>query len=129
MVLLLKVEQVHCIVPGESPALSQLLSHPTPQFFLCAAFVLASTVAALVGGQVAEAIILKVQSNFEVRGVSLGNLYILSPQFEFGLPLQEVQIVVDPSYSFAAGPVLAEQFDEDIGHEDGVAILVVFVKV
>lgn len=77
----------------------------------------------------AKTIILEVQSNFEIRRVPFGNFNILSPKFEFGLPLQKVQIVVDSSHSFAARPVFAEQLDEDICHEDGIALLGVFVKV
>lgn len=54
------------------------------------------------------------EGKLEFTAMPTLHLNVFSSKFEFGFPVEEEKVVVDPSYFFATCPILIEQFNEDI---------------
>lgn len=105
-----------------------MLGHSVPVLLLKAPLVGARAVGFLVGGEVAEAGVLEVEGELEFLGVASLHLDVLAPEPELGLAAEEVEVVVDPDNPLAAGPVVAEQLNEDVRKNDLGVLLNLFVE-
>ena len=123
MVCFIGIEYIFNLLLRDGFALVDLFLHGLPIFFLASSLGFAAAVAGPVGWEVAKAVVFEVESYFELVVVASWNFYILSFEFEFGLSFEEVEIIVDSGYSFAAWPAAWIQLDEDIGHKDAIAFL------
>ena len=95
-----------------------MLGHSVPVFLLKAPLLGARAVGFLVGGEMAKAGVLEVEGELEFLRVASLNLDVFASEPKLGLAVEEVEVVVDPDHPLAAGPVVAEQLDEDVRKND-----------
>ena len=96
------IKQLDCRISAQLPALSNLLDHIVPILLLNHAFKAALADTLLVDCQMAEAVVLEMESELKLFCVSAFDLDAVSCEPEFGLAVEKKQIVVYPGHFLAA---------------------------
>lgn len=98
-------------------AFFERLDGVVPIFLLYYALRFAITDCLLIGWKMAQAIVLKMKGDLEVRVMIVWQLDILSVEGDLEVFRAKVQIVIDSCNSFEACPSIEEYFDENICKE------------
>jgi len=117
------IEQINSLIFVKFFAFLHLLNHIIPILLLNHALQPALAYTLLINSQMAQTVVLEVESELKLPGVATLDLDMFPLELQLGLPIQEEQVAVYPGHLLLPRPVLVEQLDQDVRQKDLVVLL------